>query len=138
MSPVARQRLTLAGCLLFGGVVFLTGITWGLPSRAADPYLFGDHTPWTGQQILELAGGWGDDSGTRLGADVDLNPVAGRERVVVLNGTDAQRAEIVRRYRLFSYQPDEMLTLRALSRMKPGRGDLDPRLYQYGGLWIYP
>ena len=34
-----------------------------------------------------------------------------------------------------------MITLRALSGMHPGtgkRGGLDPRLYQYGGLWIYP
>ncbi len=31
-----------------------------------------------------------------------------------------------------------MITFRALSRLHPGRLDLDPRLYQYGGLWIYP
>ena len=31
-----------------------------------------------------------------------------------------------------------MITLRSLAQMKPGAGDFDPRLYQYGGLWIYP
>ena len=31
-----------------------------------------------------------------------------------------------------------MITFRSLSRMKPGNGDFDPRLFQYGGLWIYP
>ncbi len=51
------------------------------------------------------------------------------------NTTDAQRAAIVRRFRLYSRQPDEMITLMALARMRPG--DLDPRLYQYGGLWVY-
>ena len=28
--------------------------------------------------------------------------------------------------------------MRALAGMRPGAGRLDPRLYQYGGLWIYP
>ena len=31
-----------------------------------------------------------------------------------------------------------MITLRALAEMKPSRMQLDPKLYQYGGLWIYP
>jgi len=31
-----------------------------------------------------------------------------------------------------------MITLRALAQMHPGEMDFDPRLYQYGGLWIYP
>ena len=56
----------------------------------------------------------------------------------MLNETDSQRAEIVRRYRLYSYQPDEMITFNALRQMKPGAGQLDPKLYQYGGLWVYP
>jgi hypothetical protein len=52
---------------------------------------------------------------------------------------DAQsRARILLRYRLYSYQPDEMITFRALSQMHPDRRDFDPRMYQYGGLWIYP
>jgi len=48
------------------------------------------------------------------------------------------RAQIIRRYRLYSYQPDEMITFRALARMHLEQNDFDPRLYQYGGLWIYP
>jgi hypothetical protein len=31
-----------------------------------------------------------------------------------------------------------MITMMSLAKMRPGQGDLDPRLYQYGGLWIYP
>jgi hypothetical protein len=57
---------------------------------------------------------------------------------IVVNATDFQRAEIVRRYRLFSYQPDEFITFAALAKMRPAQFDLDPRLYQYGGLWVYP
>ncbi len=48
------------------------------------------------------------------------------------------RARIYRRYMLYSNQPDEMITFRALARMHPGEMQFDPKLYQYGGLWIYP
>ncbi len=122
--------------LLLGAAVFCTGIHWGLPSRAADPFLFGDRTPWTGQEIIALAGGWETDGGR--GADVDPDAIRDRRQSIVLNETDAQRAAIVRRYRLYSYQPDEMVTFRALASMRPGEGKLDPHLYQYGGLWVYP
>jgi hypothetical protein len=58
--------------------------------------------------------------------------------------TDSRRhdqiyqAQLVRRYRLYSYQPDEMITFRALADIHPSEMQFDPRLYQYGGLWIYP
>lgn len=48
------------------------------------------------------------------------------------------RARILRRYRLYSDQPDEMITFRALAQIHPAQRQFDPRLYQYGGLWIYP
>ncbi|MGD0389060.1 MAG: hypothetical protein ABSC42_08910, partial [Tepidisphaeraceae bacterium] len=51
---------------------------------------------------------------------------------------DASRARILRRYRLYSDQPDEMISFRALAKMHPGNFQFDPKLYQYGGLWIYP
>jgi hypothetical protein len=135
MSIAWRRRLLLVLLLAVGAIVFFTGIGWGLPSRRVDPLLFGNREPWTGQQILALAPARADAS---LGADVDVNPLLERSRPVVLNETDAQRAEIVRRYRLFSDQPDEMITFSALAQMRPGEGKLDPRLYQYGGLWVYP
>lgn len=136
MTPTLRRRLALAFCLALAAGCFVTGIDWGLPSRAADPYLFGSREPWTGAEILKRSGGWGADA--TKGADVDLNPLTDRSKPVWLNETDAQRAEIVRRYRLFSYQPDEWNTMRSLAGMRPGEGQLDPRLYQYGGLWVYP
>ncbi len=131
-----KSRWLLIGVLVLSAGVFTLGIDWGLPSSSVNRYLFGDRTPWTGQQIIDLAGGW--DTDKNVGADVDRNPLDKRDRVIWLNETDAQRAEIVRRYRLFSYQPDEMITLRALSQIKPGSLQFDPKLYQYGGLWIYP
>ncbi len=131
-----KSRWPLIIVLLLSAGVFTLGIGWGLPSSGVDRYLFCDRTPWTGQQIIDLAGGW--DTEKNIGADIDRNPLGKRDRVIWLNETDAQRAEIVRRYRLFSYQPDEMITFRALSQIKPGSLQFDPKLYQYGGLWIYP
>lgn len=111
------------------------GIDWGLPRRDADRFLFGDRAPWTGEHLLRLTGGWSADQAR--GADVDRDPLASNGPAVA-NADDAARAAIVLRYRLYSAQPDEMITFRALSGMAPGAGRLDPRLYQYGGLWIYP
>lgn len=123
--------LLLAGAAAFGG-----GITWGLPSSNVQGFLFGERHRWSGAELLDLAGGWSDDPAR--GADVDRDALGPQPGPIVLNETDAQRAEIVRRFLLYSYQPDEMITMRALASMRPGEGKIDPRLYQYGGLWIYP
>jgi hypothetical protein len=132
-----RARLMGAAGLVLAGAWFVVGINWGLPSRRADVFLFGDASKaWDGAKILQLAGSWNDDPDR--GADVDVNPITSRVQPVVLNDTDARRAEIIRRYRLFSYQPDEMITFRALAQMRPAERKFDPKLYQYGGLWVYP
>src|SRR5579884_2110902 len=115
-------------------VVFFWGVGWGLPSRRVDPFLFGDHRVWSGAQLLQLAGPTEDP---QRGADVATHRIDVRDRPVVVNETDEQRARIVRRYRLMSHQPDEWNTLKALSEMKPGQRNFDPKLYQYGGLWVY-
>lgn len=122
--------------MLLAAGVFCLGIGWGLPSRALDSALFGERPVWSGSQILQLAGGWTEDADR--GADVDADPLSRRDEPVELNTTDARRAAIVLRYRLYSRQPDEMISFRALARMSPGQLKLDPGLYQYGGLWVYP
>jgi hypothetical protein len=132
-------RLALAIALLLAMPILFVGQTWGLPSRLADRYLFGTRPPWSGGEILQLSGGWASSPGR--GADVASAPLTGRNQPLILNQTDVQRAKILLRYRLYSYQPDEMITFRALAGMHPGHGPyggMDPRLYQYGGLWIYP
>lgn len=135
MSAGWTGRLVLAGLLVTGAVVFCAGISWGLPSRDVDPFLCGGRPAWSGKLILELVGNRPDDP--TVGADVDLDPL-NKTGPVWLNETDAQRAAILIRYRLYTYQPDEMITMRSLGSMKPGLGKFDPKLYQYGGLWIYP
>jgi hypothetical protein len=134
-SAVTYRSLPLVLLILAGIFIFFIGIGWGLPSHNADAFLFGTHARWSGQKIMDLAGGW--ESGSSMGADVDVSPTRrSGAGLTPLNFTDAQRAQIVRRYRLYSYQPDEWVTLRALSQIKANHGD--PRVYQYGGLWIYP
>ena len=121
--------------MLLAALVFFTGITWGLPSRAVDPFLFGGRPAWSGRQIVALAGP--GEADPNRASNVSANPIGPHDRPVVVNATDAERARIVRRYRLMSYQPDEWTTLAALASMNPSRGSFDPRLYQYGGPWVY-
>src|SRR4051812_45699225 len=135
MTDAWRVRAVLAGLLTVAAAVFFTGIGWGLPTRANDRFLFGSaDRAWDGARIAEAGGGWKPD--LNRAADADADPIADRSKVVWLNETPRQQAEILRRYRLFSHQPDEMVTFMALAGMRGGR--YDPRMYQYGGLWIYP
>lgn len=121
--------------IAIGVSVFCTGLNWGLPSAEVNRFLFANHPVWSGKQILQLLPA---QPNLNRGADVAGGPILNRNVPVNLNNTNAKRAEIVRRYRLFSHQPDEMITFMSLSRMNPSKGDFDPRLYQYGSLWIYP
>lgn len=132
-----RQEILALTILLTGGaIVSCLGINWGLPSRDIDQYLFGSHPVWSGAEIQALAG----DRPTHplLAADMDADPIQPSDRSVPVNETDAHRAEIIRRYRLFTHHPDEMVTLMALASMRPAHRDFDPKMYQYGGLWVYP
>src|SRR5208282_6076866 len=112
-----------AACSLFltilAACAFFAGINWGLPSRAGDKYLLG--ADYHGMHLEALTSRTPEVDATG-GADV-VSPEGKADEIVPLNETDAQ--------------PDEMITFRSLSQMKPGSGDFDPRLYQYGGLWIY-
>jgi hypothetical protein len=135
MSEARRLWVTVTILLAIGALFFLLGISWGLPSHRVRPYLYGSEIPWSGETLYFLAGGW--DQKSDIGADVDRTPLgqASAEQPVLLNGSNRERAEIIRRYLLYSYQPDEMITFRALAGMG---SSWDPKLYQYGGLWIYP
>jgi len=139
-----RSQLHRAGYIALGVIMILftilsiVGITWGLPTRKIDKYLFGDAKPWPGEKIYRLANAGEKFSPTR-GADVDVDPVDDSDREPVpLTAGEQDVAKIYLRYRLYTHQPDEMITMMALAGMRPGNLDFDPRLYQYGGLFIYP
>jgi hypothetical protein len=135
MTRRVQERLILTTLLSAGAIVFFLGITWGVPSRRIDPYLFGSaDKAWSGAEIVAAGGPWKPDP--NRAADAAQGPAADRSKIVWLNQTREQQAKITERYRLYSCQPDEMVTFRALSGMHGG--NFDPRMYQYGGLWIYP
>jgi len=141
-SLSVSQRVLLGAILLLFVALSAVGLTWGLPSRDIDDLLSPGEPPWSGERIYSLAGGSGKFSPTR-GADVDADPLVGTARgatrePVLLTGSPEGAAAIYLRYRLYTYQPDEMITMMALAGMRPASLDLDPRLYQYGGLFIYP
>jgi hypothetical protein len=150
MAETIRRRWVIGGLLVLAAVIFGAGINWGLPSHDIDPFLFGSENDsptnfgayrYTGVGIERLAGNWNDDA--NVAADVAAHPITDRAKPVTLldqSSPDANvsRARILRRYRLYSNQPDEMITFRALASMHPGQLQFDPKLYQYGGLWIYP
>ena len=136
LSRIERTTLVVVVLLIAG--ISAVGIRWGLPTRATDPYLFGSGPVWSGEKIFRLAGAGGKFSPQR-GADVDADPLAlSLDTPTRLTATDEDIAKIYLRYRLYTYQPDEMITMMALAGMNPRQLDLDPRLYQYGGLFIYP
>ncbi len=129
--PSATVGVVALWAVLMGPLLF-----WGLPTARHDDLLFGGAPAWKAEEYgIESAL---EQLKTRAGgADTDLNPLVNRDRIVDLTADDAARAEILRRYRLYSRQPDEMIILRALQRMDPRRLDFDPQLYQYGGGYIY-
>ncbi len=124
-------RVVLLWALLMAPLLF-----WGLPTSLHDDLLFGGQPPWAADRY-QAAGDLEQLRTRQAGADRDLNPIADRDQLVDLTADDAGRAEILRRYRLYSRQPDEMIIFRALQRMRPRQLDLDPQLYQYGGGYIY-
>ncbi len=137
------SRFWLAGVVGLAAISSIVGIGWGLPSRSIDKYLFGEDEAWSGEKIYRLANAeakLAPDSASRTGADVDVNPLKKPESggPISLTMTDEDVARIYLRYRLYTFQPDEMITMMALAGMRPSQLQLDPRLYQYGGLFIYP
>lgn len=159
VSSSAVRLLAPILALVLSLPLLLLGISWGLPSHAPDSFLFASHPVWTGQQILDLIGpspfsepgtgqaALGSSSAPSTqhsalppssGSDIDLNPITDRTVPTPLTDTDAARARVVLRYRLYTSQPDEMINLRAFAQMKPRELKFDPRLYQYGGVWFYP
>ncbi|MCG3137379.1 MAG: hypothetical protein HJJLKODD_01223 [Phycisphaerae bacterium] len=112
------------------------GAHWGLDHAQRQDYLFPAGSGWSPQKVAQLR----HQPATlpAAGADVDPNPTTQRDALTQLNTTDRDIAEIYARYLLYSTQPDEMITFRAIARMHPSTGQFDPQMYQYGGLFIYP
>ena len=131
-----RRHVSPSAVALLWLVIVAPLARWGLPDRSRDALLFGGAPAWPAERFA--AGGAASALQTRAaGADTDSNPRAATTQPVILTESDAARAEILMRYRLYARQPDEMITFRALARMHPRERDFDPQLYQYGGGYVY-
>lgn len=137
LEPARRTSLIAYSIAAIVWLALLAPLAWwGLPSKANDDLLFGGEKAWSAERFAAAAAL--EQRSERVGgADTDLNPLGPITAPTELTSSDAKRAEILRRYRLFSRQPDEMITFMALQRMKPRQLDFDPRQYQYGGAYIY-
>ncbi|MBI5865827.1 MAG: glycosyltransferase family 39 protein, partial [Planctomycetes bacterium] len=131
----ARRWLRPWHVALAWGLAMLPLVPWGLPSARYDALLF-DGQAWPPERYQPTAA-IARLSERDAGADTDMDPLAHRDEIIDLTVDDAARAQILTRYRLYSHQPDEMITFRALQRMKPRERDFDPRLFQYGGAFVY-
>lgn len=131
-----RRRSMLLRFVVLWALLMAPLLFWGLPDTRRDDLLFGGGPAWKAARF-NVESDLQRLSTRSAGADTDLNPLAERNRIIDLTPDDAARAEILRRYRLFSRQPDEMIIFRALQRMNPRGLDFDPQLYQYGGGYVY-
>lgn len=132
----SRRRVPFWPVVLLWFLAMLPRSFWGLPTSSRDDLLFGGQPAWEADRY-----GAATQIAVRraqaAGADTDIDPLAIDNRIIDLTADEADRAAILRRYRLFSRQPDEMITFMALQQMNPRAGDFDPKLYQYGGAYIY-
>lgn len=135
-AKVRRRRSGVGRAVVLWAVIMAPLLWWGLPNRRDDALLFGGQNAWPAERY-RVEGDVRALGARDAGADTDLNPLPARDTIVELTADEAGRAEILRRYRLYSRQPDEMIVLRALQRMNPRALDFDPRLYQYGGGYVY-
>lgn len=114
-----RDWLLCGGVALVGLLCGVCGIDWGLPSR---------------ERVALL----GDDlDAIRSQIDTDRR----EDRLVYAHEPEKGSIDLSRAYRryfLYTHQPDEMLTLMGLARMKPAQFDFHPHQFQYGGLFTYP
>ena len=135
----AMHRWLLLCVFLLGALTFLSGIDWGLPSNEIDAYLFGEAQPPSGLELSERVGArerWSASQPANV--DVDATEPSVDVDWIDATATPEDRADILVRYRLYSHQPDEMTVFQAIRAMDPAARDFDPKMYQYGGLFLYP
>jgi hypothetical protein len=143
MRETVRGKIVLAAVLLLAAGAFGAGINWGLPSKSVDSYFFSaNSTVMTDSREAYKLSGAGI---SHLAGDVEQPIDRSKTVTLVENGPSADpqqdavnRARILRNFRLNSCDPDERATLDALERISPEKGQLDPKLYHYGGMWFYP
>jgi len=139
-SPVNNWALPGSGLALLAGALWLSGLSWGLPSRDRLLMLMPAAQADSPQLHRELARGR-----TRLYAGLearDRQPGDYIERVERIPGGWSIPPERLRNsfrsYFLRTANADEQKPLTYLAHMKPRRLDFEPFGIDYGGAYIYP
>ncbi|MBI4863042.1 MAG: hypothetical protein HY815_22675, partial [Candidatus Riflebacteria bacterium] len=110
------------------------GLFWGLPSTARLESLLPSGVARVKERLAALTA---EDEARKVRTSL-IVPVRGQTGGP---GCLAEHPDILagfRRYVIYSSDWDENTVVRALAYMRPGRLQLDPRTYMYGGLFIYP
>lgn len=135
--PSVAYGAALLAALVLAGVLFLPGLGWQCPSERRYRLLFPDetrravaverlaHSPRPGEE------GWIAFNIARRAAEADAR-AAGR---LPAEGSFADA--VLRGLCLASGSFEEPLVLAALASLCPAEGNFDPRLYQYGGFFLY-
>lgn len=129
-----KQHGPLAIILVVFVALVLLQIGWGLPgSRRAD--LMFPHG-LTDDLVDELVTRSRNDLAEQGDTPVPMIHDMSREAPPVFDR--GQALDACRRFLLYTDNPDEMLAVMALARIKPGEGKFDPGIGQYGGAFLYP
>ncbi len=132
------------------GLVLAACLSWGLPDRRLSRLLTlgGGPTPQQRRLLSQQRRSFYQRLESRRRSQARNLPArllrgerpslgeGGRRPGLVYEQADKLTA--LRAYILGSAALDERKTYRALSRMRPAAGDLDPKLYLYGGAYLYP
>ena len=127
-----RQHWPLAVILAVFAAAVAAEVGWGLPGQRRSELLF--------------PGGLSDDVLAEIIARSQQRLADERDRPIPLRGAQpaapvwdrGEALDACRRFLLYSDNPDEMLALMALARMRPSEMDFDPGMGQYGGAFLYP
>jgi hypothetical protein len=128
-----RRYGPLAAIVLVFAVAVSLEIGWGLPGPRRTELLFPDGL--TDELVTEMT----ERSGSQWAAAGDTPiPLLGRSEEVPAEYDRSQALDASRRFLLYTDNPDEMLALMALARIRPAEGRFDPGMGQYGGAFLYP
>lgn len=149
MTNLSKRILSAA--ILFNIACGLIGIRWGLPGETRARYAlpasqatpeFFDAMKRARDDIYSLSGGSPLGRTATAGArwvssiEMTLGMQAGAAFTQFAAST-ATAANFARPFMLRSNSTDEQMTISSLAGMKPGRFQFDPKMYQYGTLYIY-
>ncbi len=128
----AGRFLPLAAIMVVYAAAVGLSVNWGLPGPERVKLLFPGGVDET--TLAEISA----RAAAKSAAESDVPIVLQGQRPAAPRWSRDEALDACRRFLLYSDNPDEMMTLSALSRLKPAEGRFDPGIGQYGGAFLYP